>query len=69
MQENIRIEPDHALYPQLLRDWTRNGKPSELDSLNVRWIVVQDNDKMVFVQKNGGSGIDSRYSSTSMPMR
>ena len=66
MSDALRIEPGHESYDALLGYWQAEGG-ARITRNGSDWLVIRDNDKIVFVRINSASGMDSNYGTSSMP--
>lgn len=61
----MRVEPGDENYDAMYNLWKREGGV-ELNYGGFDWIVVKDGDKIVFCRTNSASGVDAKYSSSSV---
>lgn len=64
----MRIEMGHPDYEAMFARWKLEGTPRILTFNGAEWLCLEDNGKMFFVRTGSSSGVDNRYSESSIPL-
>ena len=64
----MKIEVGHADYEAMMARWHLEGKPRVMTFKGMEWLVLENNGVMYFVRTGSNSGVDNRYSESSIPL-